>query len=389
MSSLFDEDEDVDAHTFRVLAPSLVPSAPVASRSVAHPRRAFMGSGRDSSAEEEISQLRKDLHLDAGGRSPVMRDIEETFGRYASRSSFARPQPRSTDRQAGASTGHPRRPLTRAAALGTAAAPADDARRVTAAAVDEVRRQADERVAAAVAAVRREAEEQLAQMQADLDVRAREMAQQMAASQLDRARAEAVEQLRAELRGRDFTTSQPGTTVPLRLNRAFRGWRGSAHRQADYKARLRRLMLHFSHFNLSIALRGWKAGIMWYRRANGLLAKAGRRLYSLRAGRAWTKWCDDIRRVRMGRRALLRLVHAKVGRAFESWRRVLVAKTKASSMSQLLNVCVRRLKQRLATVAFEGWLARTKEMQRQRVVLTRAVVSNAHFRLLVADYGCV
>ncbi len=335
---LSDEDEDVDAHTFRVLAPSLVPSAPVASRSIAHPRRAFAGSGEDSSAEEEIGRLRRDLHLDVGRRSPVMRDIEETFGRYANRASFARPRVRSTDREAGATTGHPRRQLTRAAALGTAEPPVDDVRRITAAAIDEARRQADERVAAAVAAVRREADEHLAKMQAELDIRAREMAQQMAASQLDRARAEAVEQLRAELRGRKSTVGLPGPAVPLRLIRAFRGWRASAQRQAEYKARLRRLMLHFSHFSLSIALRGWKAGIMWYRRAHGLLAKAGRRIQSLRLGRAWTTWCDGTRRVRMGRRALARLVHAKVSRAFEHWRRMLVVKTEAHAQLQMGHV---------------------------------------------------
>ena len=291
--SLSDEEQDVDAHTFRVLAPSLVPSVPAASRSVARPRT-HAGSGTDSSAEE-VSRLRKQLHLDAGARSPLMCDIEETFGRYASRPSVVRPRPRSADPEPVKFAGHPRRQLTRAAALGTPALPADDARQMAAAAIDEARRQADERVAAAVAAVRREAEEQLAKMLAGLDVRAREMAQQMAAAQVDRVRAETVEQLRAELRARDFTS-------PFRLIQAFRGWRSSAHRHADYKARLRRLECHFSHVSLSIALRRWKAGIMWCRRSRGLLAKAGRRMHSLRMGRAWMKWHHDTSHVRMGQR---------------------------------------------------------------------------------------
>ena len=57
----------------------------------------------------------------------------------------------------------------------------------------------------------------------------------------------------------------------------------------------------------------------------------------------------------------------------------------AIKAKQQLNVCVRRLQKRLATVAFQGWLARTIEIHRQRVILTRAVVSNARLRLLVAD----
>ena len=301
--SIFQEDEDLDAHTFRVLAPSLVPSVPAGSRSSApgHPRAYAAYAGSDG--EEEISRLRKELHLDVRARSPVMSGIEDTFGRYANRASPVRSRPHSRDQEhkIGTSTGHPRRQLTRAAALGMVPSPTDDAQQLTAVALDEARRQADERVSAAVAAVRREAEEQLARMQADLDARVREMATQMAAAQLDRAREEAVEQVRAELKARDFTMRPSRISPPLRLIRAFRGW---------------------------------QARITWCRRARGLLAKAARRMHSLHMACAWTKWCDDTRRIRMGRRALARLVHTKLSRAFERWRHILVAKIEARAQLQ-------------------------------------------------------
>lgn len=351
------EDEDFDAHTFRVLAPSLVPGGPpAASRgagarsSSVHSRAAFAGSGTESAAEAEIEQLRRELHLDGGARSPVMGDIEGAFGRYASRPSSARSRPPSSaarmDR--GKTTGHPRRrlaPTPRAAALGTPGRTnVNDTQRLVAAAVEEAHREVDGRVSAAVAEVRREAAEQLAHMQAEVDARAREMAQQMAAAMVETIRAEAIEQLRAEMRTREPPAGRYGgessDAPPLLVSRAFRGWRSSAHRQAEYKARLRRLMCHFSHFSLAVALRGWKAGVAWLRRARGLLEKAGRRIRVLVVSSAWDKWCDATRRVRMGRRALARLVHGKVGRAFERWRQLLLTKMEAAARLEMGEVVV-------------------------------------------------
>lgn len=317
-------EDHVDAHTFRVLAPSLVPSV---HRSHGGGVRANTGIGEDTVVEAEISRLRKELHLDVGARSPVVPDLEETFGRYARRAESVRSRPRSRDptgQKSDASPGHPRQRLTRAAALGTEMPFSDDdVRRLTATVVDAERRKADDRVSAAVAEVRRDAEKHLAQMRAQFETRAHEMAEQMATAHLNRARAEAVEQLRAELKARDISMRRSPTTPSLRLIRAFKGWRSSAYLQAEYNARLRRLMCHFSHFSLLTALRGWKAGIAWYRRARGLLNRAGRRMRSLRVSRAWMKWWHHTRSMRVGRRALVRLVHAKLSRAFERWQRLL------------------------------------------------------------------
>lgn len=419
MSSSGDEGPDEGPHdddlTFRVLAPSLVPGqqgARSARRSSGRRGREFTGGGE---SEAEIGRLRMELHLDGGGGSPVLGDIEAAFGRYASRPSVSRQGSSAAQRCSGASAGH--------AALGTPPAYAEETRRLAAAAIDEAHRQADE----VVAQVRREAAEQLAQMQAELDQRVREMAGAMR----EQARTEAVEQLRAELKaskradGRDRDRDAP----PLLLSRAFRGWRSSSHRQAEYNARLRRLLCHFSHFGLTTALRGWKAGIAWLRRARGLLAKAGRRMRAIVVSRTLATWYDHVRRMRMGRRALGRLLHARISHAFEHWRRILevaaesdarladgeVVVLRANAIdeqrerlvlhamlrwqrSTLLGIfhrwagkaaagrktkhhllsCIRRLSQQVAAKAYLSWVDHAVVMRRQRAVLSRCIARFQH-----------
>ena len=151
------------------------------------------------------------------------------------------------------------------------------------------------------------------------------------------------------------------------VSKCFAGWR-AGHVQ---HRKLQRLLLRLRQGEIAGAFCGWRERVRDRRRQTSVAKRVLARLIKRALVQSFDGLVENVASCKRGRRAVLRLLHMRVGSVLETWSMWAVEQR---SVRRRLDKIVSRLLLRAAAMAFDCWVSTVDASLQQAAVLGRVVV---------------